>query len=47
MRLLFFFAREGVNPKIAQMGLDEITDGSFVRNLEANGFMTELRKKVR
>jgi hypothetical protein len=36
-----------VNPKIAQMELDQIIDGSFVRNLEANGFMTELRKKVR
>ncbi len=36
-----------VNPKIAQLELDQITDGSFMRNLEANGFMTELRKKVR
>ena len=36
-----------VNPKIEQLELDQVTDGSFVRDLEANGFVTELRKKVR
>jgi ABC-type nitrate/sulfonate/bicarbonate transport system substrate-binding protein len=36
-----------VNPKIAQVELDQILDASFVRNLEASGFMAEQRKKVR
>ena len=34
-----------VNPKIAQVDLDQIIDGSFVRALETGGFMGELRKK--
>jgi ABC-type nitrate/sulfonate/bicarbonate transport system substrate-binding protein len=36
-----------VNPKIAQVDLDQILDSSFVRNLEASGFMAEQRKKVK
>ncbi len=36
-----------VNPKIAQVDLDQILDSSFVRNLEASGFLAELRKKVK
>jgi ABC-type nitrate/sulfonate/bicarbonate transport system substrate-binding protein len=36
-----------VNPKIAQVDLDQIIDNSFVRNLETSGFLTEQRKKVR
>jgi ABC-type nitrate/sulfonate/bicarbonate transport system substrate-binding protein len=36
-----------VNPKIAQVDLDSILDASFVRNLEASGFMAEQRKKVK
>ena len=34
-----------VNPKIAQVDLDQIIDDSFVRALETSGFMGELRKK--
>jgi ABC-type nitrate/sulfonate/bicarbonate transport system substrate-binding protein len=30
-----------VNPKIAQVDLDQILDSSFVRNLEASGFLAE------
>jgi len=36
-----------VNPKIAQVDLDQILDTSYVRVLESSGFMTELRKKIR
>jgi len=36
-----------VNPKIAQVDLDQILDSSFVRNLEASGFLAEQRKKVK
>jgi len=36
-----------VNPKIAQVDLDSILDASFVRNLEASGFLAEQRKKVK
>ena len=36
-----------VNPKIAQVDLDQILDASFVRNLEASGFLAEQRKKVK
>ncbi len=35
-----------INPKIAQVDLDSILDSSFVRNLEASGFLAEQRKKV-
>lgn len=34
-----------VNPRIAQVDLDQIIDGTFVRALETSGFMGELRKK--
>jgi ABC-type nitrate/sulfonate/bicarbonate transport system substrate-binding protein len=36
-----------VNPKITQVELDQIIDGSFVRSLETSGYLAELRKKVR
>jgi hypothetical protein len=36
-----------VNPKIAQVDIEQIMDASFVRNLEANGFIAEQRKKTR
>jgi ABC-type nitrate/sulfonate/bicarbonate transport system substrate-binding protein len=36
-----------VNPKIAQVDIDQIIDGSYVRNLESSGFLAELLKKTR
>jgi hypothetical protein len=36
-----------INPKIAQVDLDSILDPSFVRTLEASGFLAEQRNKVR
>ena len=36
-----------VNPKIMQVDIDQIIDGSYVRNLEASGFMAELRRKTK
>ena len=36
-----------INPKIAQVDLDASLDASFVRNLEASGFLAEQRKKVK
>jgi hypothetical protein len=36
-----------VNPKIAQVDIDQIIDGSYVRTLESNGFLPELRRKIR
>ena len=36
-----------VNPKIAQVDLESILDSSFVRNLEASGFLAEQRKKIK
>ena len=36
-----------VNPKIAQVDMDQIIDSSYVRNLETSGFLAELRKKIR
>jgi hypothetical protein len=36
-----------VNPKIAQVDLDQIIDASFVRTLETSGYLSELRKKLR
>jgi len=36
-----------VNPKIAQVDLDQIIDASFVRTLETTGYLGELRKKLR
>jgi len=35
-----------VHPKIAQVDLDATLDPSFVRNLEARGFLAGQRKKV-
>ena len=37
----------GVNPKIAQVDIDQIMDSSFVRSLESSGFVAEQRKKLR
>ena len=34
-----------VNPKISQVDIDQIIDGSYVRNLESSGFLVELRRK--
>jgi len=36
-----------VNSKIAQVDIDQIIDSSYVRNLEASGFLAELRKKTK
>jgi hypothetical protein len=36
-----------VNPKIAQVDIDQIIDASFVRSLESSGFLAELRKKTK
>ncbi len=36
-----------VNPKIAQVDLDQVLDMNYVRVLELSGFMTELRKKIK
>jgi NitT/TauT family transport system substrate-binding protein len=36
-----------VNPKIAQVDIEQIMDSSFVRTLESSGFIAEQRKKVR
>jgi NitT/TauT family transport system substrate-binding protein len=36
-----------VNPKIAQVDIEQIMDGSFVRTLESSGFNAEQRKRVR
>ena len=34
-----------VNPKIAQVDIDQIIDNTYVRNLESSGFLPELRRK--
>jgi NitT/TauT family transport system substrate-binding protein len=34
------------NPKVAQVDIQQIINGSFVKTLEENGFLPELRKKV-
>ena len=36
-----------VNPKIAQVDIDQIIDASFVRSLESSGFLAELRRKAK
>jgi hypothetical protein len=36
-----------VNPKIAQVDLNQVLDGSLVRNLESSGFLPGLRAKVK
>jgi hypothetical protein len=36
-----------VNPKIAQVDIDQIIDNSYVRNLESSGFLPELRKRLK
>jgi ABC-type nitrate/sulfonate/bicarbonate transport system substrate-binding protein len=36
-----------VNPKIAQVDIDQIIDSSYVRNLESGGFLPDLRKKIK
>lgn len=36
-----------VNPKIAQVDIDQIIDSSYVKNLESSGFLPELRKKLK
>ena len=35
-----------VNPKVQEADLDQILVGSYVRNLEENGFLPEMRKKL-
>lgn len=35
-----------VNPKVQEADLDQIITGSVVQNLEASGFMAEMRKKL-
>ena len=34
------------NPKVAQVDIQQIINGSFVKTLEENGFLPELRKRV-
>jgi ABC-type nitrate/sulfonate/bicarbonate transport system substrate-binding protein len=34
-----------VNPKVSQLEVSQLVDGSFVRKLEEDGFLPELRKK--
>ena len=34
------------NPKVAQVDINQIINGSFVKALEENGFLPEARKKV-
>lgn len=36
-----------VNPKIAQVDIDQIIDASYVRHLEISGVLPELRKKIK
>ncbi len=36
-----------VNPKIAQVDIDQIIDASFVRSLESSGFLAEMRRKAK
>ena len=36
-----------VNPKIAQIDIDQIIDATFVQSLETNGFMNAQRKRIR
>lgn len=36
-----------INPKITQVDLNEVIDASFVRNLETNGFLPDLRRKLK
>ncbi len=36
-----------VNPKVAQVDLDQVMIGSFVQELERTGFLPEMRKKLR
>lgn len=35
-----------VNPKVAQVNLEEVLNGKLVQNLEASGFVAEMRKKL-
>jgi ABC-type nitrate/sulfonate/bicarbonate transport system substrate-binding protein len=35
-----------VSPKVAQLDIHQIINGSFVKNLEETGFLTEARKKA-
>ena len=35
-----------VNPKIAQVEIDQISDASYVRQLEAAGLLADLRKNI-
>jgi hypothetical protein len=35
-----------VNPKVAQVDVTKIINGSFVKTLEENGFLPEARKKL-
>ncbi len=35
-----------VNPKVQEADLEQIITGSVVQNLEASGFLPEMRKKL-
>ncbi len=35
-----------LNPKVGQVDLNQLLNGSFVRGLEQNGFLSEMRKRV-
>jgi hypothetical protein len=35
-----------VSPKVAQLDIHQIINGSFVKNLEETGFLPEARKKA-
>jgi hypothetical protein len=36
-----------VNPRVGQVDLEQLLEGSFVRSLEESGFLPEARKKLR
>ena len=35
-----------INPKVQEVDLDQVIVSSVVQNLEATGFMAEMRKKI-
>jgi hypothetical protein len=36
-----------INPKVAQVDLNQLMNPAFVRNLEESGFLAAARKKLR
>jgi hypothetical protein len=36
-----------INPKVAQVDLNQLINPAFVRNLEDSGYLAEARKKLR